>query len=129
MANAIAQKALTQVGVPFRLHGRVPNVGLDCVGLVAHALALKNVPDDYSLRGNHAALADAYLKSCGCTLLSLHVAPVPGDIAVIMCAPRQLHLLVRVEQGWVHAHTGLRKVVLTPDPLPWPIAQIWRFEG
>ena len=38
MSGALAEAALGLLGVPFRLHGRDPATGLDCVGLVAEAL-------------------------------------------------------------------------------------------
>ncbi len=34
----LAAAALNLIGTPFRLHGRDPATGLDCVGLVAEAM-------------------------------------------------------------------------------------------
>lgn len=42
--TALAAAAASFVGAPFRLHGRDPARGLDCVGLVAAALAATGRP-------------------------------------------------------------------------------------
>ncbi|MBC7159085.1 MAG: peptidoglycan endopeptidase, partial [Porphyrobacter sp.] len=53
---ALAEAALALVGVRFRLHGRDPTRGLDCVGVVVAALAavgrVAHLPARYSLRRN-----------------------------------------------------------------------------
>ena len=50
-----------------------------------------------------------------------------GDVLLLDVGPSQLHLaIVGVDGGIVHAHAGLRRVVLTPYPLPWPIVRHWR---
>ena len=52
--DALAEAALGLVGCPFRLYGREPDTGLDCVGLVSAALAASGaqpvVPTGYGLR-------------------------------------------------------------------------------
>jgi hypothetical protein len=37
--------------------------------------------------------------------------------------------MVHADNGWVHAHAGLRRVVHMPGPSPWPIIALWRFCG
>ncbi|WP_218277309.1 hypothetical protein, partial [Pseudomonas sp. FW305-67] len=58
-ADRVAQAALGSVGARFRLHGRDPATGLDCIGLAAHALQAGGfngeVPDGYALRGGDLA--------------------------------------------------------------------------
>jgi cell wall-associated NlpC family hydrolase len=50
----VAAAALALVGTPFRLHGRDPLTGLDCVGLAACALTMAGLttqpPRRYALR-------------------------------------------------------------------------------
>ena len=43
--NALAHAAEGFVGASFRLHGRDPIIGLDCVGLVLLAMAEIGQPD------------------------------------------------------------------------------------
>jgi murein DD-endopeptidase / murein LD-carboxypeptidase len=128
-AEQIAAFATSQIGVPFRLHGRSPELMLDCVGLIAASLSAAgysvSVPADYSLRGNFAGMIYRIAASVGLTPWQAG-QPQIGDIVVVQSGPQQMHLLVVIAGGHVHAHAGLRRVVFTPGPVPWPILQIWR---
>jgi hypothetical protein len=128
----IAACALGQVGTPFRLHGRLPGTALDCVGLVANCLEQSgfsiDAPFDYSIRGQHEQrIMEFFGQSMFRALTDESIEP--GDIAAVQCAVRQSHLMVRTACGWVHAHAGLGRVVLTPDPLEWPVITMWRAIG
>lgn len=124
----IARRAHDLIGAPFRLHGREGRHGVDCVGLVAHAAGLMAVPRDYMMRGDYAARVTVVLQSARFRAPSDH-SLVDGDILSLRCGPRQMHLAVVVGQGVVHAHAGLRRVVWTPAPLPWPLLNHWRISG
>jgi hypothetical protein len=39
---------------------------------------------------------------------------------------QQLHLAVRTERGFVHAHAGIRRVVETPGMPEWSLLGIYR---
>jgi hypothetical protein len=126
----IARRALDLVGVRFRLHGRHPDVGLDCVGVVARALAGESieVPCDYTLRGDYLGRIAADMDRRG--FRDVSDAPVrSGDILLCLPAEWQLHFAIATPDGFVHAHAGLRRVVLTPPPFPWPIVGHWRPTG
>lgn len=127
--EVIAARAMTQIGTAFRLHGRTPDVALDCVGLVAFAIDAKDVLISYSLRGAKMDFIKSYMDSI--KLLQLHqsVRIGDGDIAIVACSPQQFHLMVRAANGWVHSHAGLRKVVHTPGASPWPIVAVRRMIG
>ena len=60
----VAQTALDLIGIPFLLHGRSADAGLDCVGLAGLCLSAVGkdaaVPTDYRLRGQHSARVCAY---------------------------------------------------------------------
>lgn len=127
--DRIAAAAHALAGAPFRLHGRDPATGLDCVGLVW--LALRNAgfpceaPRRYALRNASIAQHLHFVDRAG--LLAAHGAAQPGDILLLRCAPAQFHLAVAAQgSGIVHAHAGLRKVVAMPGPLPWPLIRMWR---
>jgi murein DD-endopeptidase / murein LD-carboxypeptidase len=129
MESRIEKRALSQVGVPFRLHGRRAGTALDCVGLVAHCIGqnaeIGEVPKGYSIRGMHQKQIEHYFAHSRFQVV--HPASLEtGDIAAVSCAPRQSHLMICVTGGWVHAHAGLGCVVLTPDPIGWPIWGAWR---
>jgi hypothetical protein len=128
-AKCIAAFALSQVGVPFRLHGRSPGRMLDCVGLVEASLLAAgyrlSAPADYSLRGEFSGIIEHFMMANGLRASSPDEIRI-GDILVVTCGPQQTHLLIAVDTGAVHAHAGLRRVVFTPGPIAWPILQIWR---
>lgn len=130
--DRLAQAAQSLVGAPFRLHGRDPALGLDCVGLVHAAFAAAGLPVDaprtYALRNTRIDDALAFAGRAG--LVDAEGPVAPGDILLVRPGPAQFHLLVAVHTArFVHAHAGLRRVVATPGPLPWPISRHWRFEG
>lgn len=125
----LAAAAEALVGVPFRLHGRDPAQGLDCVGLVTAALAAtgRSVPAlaGYQLRQLDIA---AFLSAAArAGLAEAAGPPVGGDVLLLKPGPAQHHLAIAARDGGiVHAHAGLGRVVRTPPPLPWPLERHWR---
>lgn len=124
-AARVVAEARALVGVRFRLHGRTPEQGLDCVGLTALALAraghVGSLPLDYGLRTRDVGRAIGWLDAAGLVAADGQ----PGDVALVRAGPVQLHLAVMVPGGFVHAHASLRRVVETPGPLPWPVIGHW----
>ncbi|WP_022682156.1 hypothetical protein [Sphingobium bisphenolivorans] len=125
-AARIVAAARALVGVPFRLHGRDAR-GLDCVGLTTLAYAGAGhrgvVPDEYGLRSGNEARARDWLNAAGLKEVSRAMA---GDVALVRAGPLQLHLMIKVPGGHVHAHAGLRRVVEMPGQSPWPVIGHWR---
>jgi cell wall-associated NlpC family hydrolase len=124
--SRVADAALAAVGARFRLHGRDPATGLDCVGLAALALRAGGyagaVPTGYRLRGEvPAALLDAAMPRCG--------GERPGDLLLFRSGPGQGHLGVRTARGFVHADAGIGRVVERAGAAPWPLVAAWRWEG
>ncbi len=113
----LARAASALCGAPFRLNGRDPERGLDCIGLLELALrrAGRNItlPRGYSLRltNPQAWLPDP--AACGFVLASLPFQP--GDVVLLRMGHAQVHLAIAGLAGtWVHAHAGLRRVVVSP---------------
>lgn len=128
-SSALARAAEALIGTRFRLHGRDPATGLDCVGLVEAALKAigreVEAPRGYALRNSdiREALAAAPLA----VLREAEGKPQEGDVLLVRSGPAQHHLLIAAAgDRFVHAHAGLRRVVATPGPLPWPILRHWR---
>lgn len=125
----LADAAEGLLGAPFRLHGRDPRTGLDCIGLLAAALRCcgraVQLPTGYSLR-----LCDpsAWLPDPGtCGFLAACLPFQPGDAVLLRLSPVQFHLAIHARrEGWVHAHAGLRRVVLQPVLPPGDIVHHWR---
>ena len=126
---ALAAAAERLVGTPFRLHGRDPARRLDCVGLVAASLTAigrpVSAPLGYRLR---QVGIDRFLDAAARSGLANAEGPVePGDVLLVRPGPAQHHLVVAASGGgFVHAHAGLGRIVLTPAPLEWPVAHHWR---
>lgn len=118
----VVERARAAVGTRFRLHGRDPAEGLDCVGLAAWAFGVE-VPSGYRLRGG--SIADVAAVAARLRLVRVSVEQ-PGDILLLASGPGQLHLAVRTDGGIVHADAALRRVVERPGPLPWPVLAAWR---
>lgn len=127
--RALAAAAERLVGTPFRLHGREPARGLDCVGLVAAALAAVGrpvaPPSGYRLRQTDPRRLVAAAARCG--LVETAGPTAPGDVVLVRPGPAQLHLVIAGSAGgFVQAHAGLGRVVLTPGALEWPAERRWR---
>src|SRR5438309_6853789 len=118
-------RARALVGTRFRAQGRGEG-GLDCVGVVVATFGLpaECVRHDYQLRGDH--LLEMRRK------LEVYFRPIPrsqvrsGDLMLLQPGERQLHLAVRTEQGFVHAHAAIRRTVETPGEPAWPLLGVYR---
>ncbi len=118
----VEERARDAIGAKFRLGGREPAHGLDCVGLVAWALEVADAPNGYALRGGVPERVTALLDA----RLTRVDAAVPGDVLLFAAGPGQLHLGVASARGLIHADAGLRRVVERPGAVPWPVLGVWR---
>ncbi|WP_166041543.1 C40 family peptidase [Sphingosinicella sp. YJ22] len=122
-ADAIIARARAHVGIRFRAQGR-GREGLDCVGLVAVALGIKQVRGDYALRGGAAEILAMELRAAG---LCAAAVPTAGDVLVMQAGPGQLHLGIWTGKSLIHADARLRRVVERPGTPPWTVVGTWRF--
>lgn len=125
---AIAAEAL--VGVPFRLHGRDPASGLDCIGVFAAAMAGMGrpvaVPNGYTMRLRDIAAFRPLATGFGFAETGGDI--LPGDVLMFAVGPVQFHLGIAAAGGhFIHAHAGLRRVVIGPADADWQPAGHWRF--
>ena len=111
------------VGVRFRPQGRAPEIGLDCIGLIARALGVEVSRADYDLRGGTLQELEAGLRVAGCVPVAERRA---GDVLVMHSGPGQLHLGIWAGDGIVHADARLRRVVERPGEVPWAVLGTWR---
>lgn len=120
-----AARAEALLGAPFRLGGRDPASGLDCVGLAACALQAVETPQGYGLRNASIERHLGFAARAG--FAPAHGPLQRGDLILAAPGPAQHHLLVALGgERFVHAHAGLRRVVLHAGPLPWPLIACWR---
>lgn len=128
-AAEFAAAALQLAGSPFRLHGRDPATGLDCVGVCVaalHAIGRKvSVPTSYGLRNAKLDSFATVLSDAGLGVAD--GAPRPGDIVLLRLSAVQFHLMIAVPDGcFIHAHAGLRRVIKSPGPNVHPVMGHWR---
>jgi cell wall-associated NlpC family hydrolase len=127
--SALADAAQQLVGRRFRLHGRNPETGLDCIGLVTAALyaigARPIAPSGYALRN---LSVDHWLRHAGQSGLVASPGPArTGDVLLIALGYCQHHLAIAAsDTSVVHAHASLRQVVHQPLEPTWQIVAKWR---
>ena len=125
----LAEAAEALVGTPFRLHGRDPATGIDCVGLLGAALERCGrpalLPNGYSLRAR--VLPELAGFAAGCGLVPASGAFAPGDVLLVRIEPCQHHLLIAAAEGrFIHAHAGLGRVINCGARLEGRILHHWR---
>lgn len=130
---AIVDRAQAAIGVRFRLHGRSIGTGLDCVGLVAHAIKPvideTKIPFHYKLRFDDINIPIAFFEVHNFDRIESEQGFLNGDIAMIAPALQQLHFIIIADDGYIHAHSGLRKIVKTNYPILSPVKAAWRYIG
>ena len=112
--NRLAHEAEQLVGRRFRLHGRDPTTGLDCIGLLAAAMTRGGhpltLPSGYPLRLRDLSQWLPAPQACG--FAPAEPPYLPGDVVMVQPGPAQFHLAIADPTlGWIHAHAGLRLVV------------------
>jgi cell wall-associated NlpC family hydrolase len=131
--DPIASAAQSCIGTPYHHLGRLPGVGLDCVGLVLHAFATGAsivLPDEpvYPRRGSPDLLLPWLHQH-----FTPAPAPHPGDlISFWIHAPHNVcHLAIRTPRGICHVHAGVGRVVEHRIDAPWQqrVHGIWRVQS
>jgi cell wall-associated NlpC family hydrolase len=127
--RALAAAAIGLVGSRFRLRGRDPATGLDCIGVFACAMVRAGfdvpVPADYELRMRDLAIVGDWARMNG--FIAVSEAFRAGDVALFALGAGQGHIAIAVGDGeFVHAHAGLRRVVRARIPDEWRLAGHWR---
>lgn len=131
LRSEISRAALAMVGTPFHAQGRMPGVGLDCIGVVvcvARALGVSHSDlTAYPMRPNGmlAPLLDAQL-------VRVYRAPQEGDVLLMSFAGEPHHVAVMVDGvRIVHAYATVRKCVVQSYTDHWraKVRAIYEFPG
>lgn len=120
-----AERARALVGTRFRLQGRDTD-GLDCVGVAVATfrIPVENIRRNYHLRGDHEPEIRAGLNEHFRRISATQLRT--GDLMLMRVSNDQLHLGIRTEAGFVHAHARLCRVVETPGMPEWPLVGAYR---
>mgnify|MGYP001442446068 CR=1 FL=1 len=129
-ADVMIAAARACLGTPFHHQGRVPQQGLDCIGLIVIALQAVGIAVqdrvDYARWPEAEALAQA-LAAHGAAPVS---APAPGDILLFVLAGRAQHVaLCTAPEAMIHAYAPAGKVVEGSISVVWQrrLQQAYRF--
>lgn len=128
-AAALAAAAAALEGTRFRMHGRDPATGIDCIGLLSASLKAighrANFPSGYTLRTSNLEQLLPDPEAAG--FVRVEGPLVIGDVVMLRLGPAQFHLAIVIEGArFVHAHAGLRRVVVGALPLPGEPLHRWR---
>lgn len=127
MKHPVAERARALVGSRFRPQGRQPELGLDCLGLVAVAarLPIALLPQGYTMRS--LVSDDALAQTFGGKVRRIEPSEArEGDVLLVQAGAGQQHFLVLTPNGFVHADARQGKVVERPGPSPWLALAAWR---
>ena len=128
---ALAHAARMLIGSRFSLGGSDPETGVDCFGLVVAALAKIGRPAPAApARTMRGTSIDRFVDLAGQVgLQKISGPPRIGDVLLLVPSCAQHHLAIQVNNhSVIHAHAGLRRVVQSPSPLPWPLIGQWRLD-
>lgn len=128
-ADLFANAALNLLGCSFRLHGRKPEIGLDCVGLVLASLDMIGRsaagPQGYGLRNRSVDQWFAEAENAG--FRRTRELAQRGDLLLAHVGPAQHHLAILDNTATIiHAHAGLRRVVRQPLEISTTVIVRWR---
>lgn len=120
-------RAEALIGTPFRLQGRDPASGLDCVGLVLKSFALceERFPRAYSLARHSLIEMDDCARSCFRRVARTQARR--GDVLVFKVGERRLHVALHAGDRFIQADAAIGRVVERPLPAEWPLMRVYRF--
>lgn len=127
--SRLAEAAAGFLGTRFRLHGRDPEMGLDCVGLLDASLRQMgrspDLPSGYQLRNASVERWTVFAFASG---FGSVVGPVRrGDVLLLTPGPAQHHLVIVDDMtSAIHAHASLRRVVRQQIVFPLSPPHHWR---
>lgn len=120
------ERALSLIGIPFRVQGRDPNVGLDCLGVVICAFELPeaDVPR-YRISDGDWGIVDQGLS----TWFEPAADFARGDLLIFRLS-RSFHFGVITGSHFVHADAAAGRVVVRRLPARFGReCRIFRFRG
>lgn len=136
IGDAVVAAARQCLGTPFRHQGRIPGVGLDCLGLIVHVgnaieRPIKS-PSAYPQDPAHQGLLAGAEANEGLARITDMTALQPGDILLIQIGGHVRHLAIYTGPTLIHVWGGGVNQVCehSIDPRWWRrVAAAYRFRG
>ena len=126
-----ADAARNLIGTQFKLHGRDPEIGLDCVGLIGASLKAigrqADLPSGYAFRNSSIS---EWIDCAATSGLEPTIGAVKtGDVLLMTPGPAQHHLAIALSADTiVHAHAALRRIVVQPLAPGTKLVAHWRLQ-
>lgn len=110
ISDDIIAAARECLGTPFRHQGRVVGVGLDCVGVVIHALQMVGI-DVVDQRGYGTVPFNGQLEAAIAQQPALMAVPtmMPGDILLMKMVGQPTHVALFTGDTVIHAYEAVGK--------------------
>lgn len=131
LRSDISKAALAMVGTPFHAQGRMPHIGLDCIGVVVCVARELGLPHSdvaaYPMRPN--GMLRPILEE---QLVRAHREPLEGDVLLMSFAGEPHHVAVMVDgDRIVHAYATVRKCVVQSYTDHWraKVRAVYEFPG
>lgn len=131
LRSELTAAALSMVGTPFHAQGRLPGVGLDCIGVVVCVAKACGIPVQdkaaYPMRPN-GELREHLNKQ----MVRVRDEPQEGDVLLMSFAGEPHHVAMMIDGGRiVHAYATVRKCVVQSFTDHWraKVRAAYRFPG
>ena len=127
-AAHIIEAARSYVGTPFHHGGRLPGVGLDCIGVIVCAARAAGVPHHdvlaYPLRPNGQLTIELSAQ------LDRVADAEPGDVLQMSFGGEPHHVAIYTGDTIIHAYATVRRCVEQPMVQAWwdRVRWIYRFK-
>ncbi|MCJ8191783.1 peptidoglycan endopeptidase [Sphingomicrobium aestuariivivum] len=120
-------RARSALGTPFKLQGREPGSGLDCLGLVIHAFRLDGgiFPQAYGWR--QADACDFLAAAARDFFVIDAVFANSGDVLRFSQGLHRHHLAIATCNGVIHADARHRRVIERNGDPGLPLVAVHRF--
>jgi cell wall-associated NlpC family hydrolase len=129
--SEITAAALSMVGTPFHAQGRLPDVGLDCLGVVVCVARICGIPHQdraaYPMRPNGELMPELDRQ-----FTRVHGEPQESDVLLMAFEGEPHHVAIVISDNRiVHAYSTVRKCVVQTYTDYWraKVRAVYRFPG
>lgn len=131
LQEQIIKRARTCLGTPFHHQGRLPGVGIDCIGLLVHASAVLENPLKDNINYGRYPDGKTLMTALYEQLDEIEIEDVQiGDILVFQFRRFPTHVGIKTDKGVIHTWTTVEKVVEhNLDKWRKRICNVFRFRG